>query len=76
MSEQCIERPIAFDGGRRSHAPRTAPWLVALLDWIERRLERHRQRQELQGLDSRMLRDIGLSQADLRRELNKPFWRA
>jgi uncharacterized protein YjiS (DUF1127 family) len=37
--------------------------------------ERRRQRLALLDLDSRLLRDIGLSQADVRHECAKPFWR-
>jgi len=38
--------------------------------------ERARQRKELAGLDSRTLRDLGLSASDVNFEVNKPFWRA
>jgi uncharacterized protein YjiS (DUF1127 family) len=40
--------------------------------WAERR----RQRRALLGLSDDMLRDIGLSRADVRVEGEKPFWRA
>jgi uncharacterized protein YjiS (DUF1127 family) len=36
---------------------------------------RARSRAELAMLDERMLRDIGVSRADIWREVNKPFWR-
>lgn len=36
---------------------------------------RHAGRRQLQGLDERLLRDIGLSRADALREASKPFWR-
>jgi uncharacterized protein YjiS (DUF1127 family) len=36
---------------------------------------RGRQRDLLSQLDSRMLRDIGLTRDDARRECAKPFWR-
>ncbi len=38
--------------------------------------DRARQRAHLASLDHRMLRDIGLSRADVVREASKPFWRA
>jgi uncharacterized protein YjiS (DUF1127 family) len=41
------------------------------LDWQERR----RQRRNLAMMDEHMLRDIGLSSADVEREVHKPFWR-
>ena len=36
---------------------------------------RARSRAELAMLDERMLRDIGVTRADIWREVNKPFWR-
>jgi uncharacterized protein YjiS (DUF1127 family) len=41
-----------------------------LLLWAERSRERHR----LAELDDHMLRDIGLSRADVMAEATKPFW--
>lgn len=38
-------------------------------------IERHRSRQGLQHLDSRLLRDIGLTEAEARREQRKPIWK-
>ena len=37
--------------------------------------DRWMQRQNLAELDERMLRDIGISRADVDREAAKPFWR-
>lgn len=49
-----------------------AAWLVEImLDWQERR----RQRRQLAMMDEHMLRDIGLSSADVEHEVHKPFWR-
>lgn len=39
-------------------------------------MERWEHRQKLRQLDDRLLRDIGLSRADIYREARKPFWRA
>ena len=41
-----------------------------LLTW----LERARQRRHLRTLSDHMLRDIGLSRADVEGEAGKPFW--
>jgi uncharacterized protein YjiS (DUF1127 family) len=41
-----------------------------LFDWQERR----RQRRKLAAMDEYMLRDIGLSRADVEHETHKPFW--
>lgn len=38
-------------------------------------LEILRQRRHLADLDAHLLRDIGLSETDRARELDKPFWR-
>lgn len=46
--------------------------LTALLVWRERRC----QRQALRALNDHMLRDVGLSQADVEAECRKPFWAA
>lgn len=43
---------------------------TALLQWQER----GRQRRRLSELDDRMLADIGLTRADVSREVAKPFW--
>ena len=43
-----------------------------LLTWQER----DRQRRALAQLDARMLKDIGLSRAEVDLELRKPFWHA
>jgi uncharacterized protein YjiS (DUF1127 family) len=43
-----------------------------VLDWQERARQRHR----LGEMDDHLLRDIGLSRADLEHEAAKPFWRA
>ncbi|NYZ15952.1 DUF1127 domain-containing protein [Azospirillum sp. RWY-5-1] len=42
-----------------------------LVRWLERR----RQRLALRDLDHHLLRDIGISRSDARREGRKPFWR-
>ncbi|ODC03471.1 hypothetical protein BFW38_07845 [Terasakiispira papahanaumokuakeensis] len=38
-------------------------------------LERHHSRQMLRHLDARLLRDIGLTEADAQREVSKPIWK-
>jgi|tagenome__1003787_1003787.scaffolds.fasta_scaffold17725461_2 uncharacterized protein YjiS (DUF1127 family) len=42
-----------------------------VLDWQDRARQRHR----LGEMDDHLLRDIGLSRADLEHEVAKPFWR-
>jgi uncharacterized protein YjiS (DUF1127 family) len=43
-----------------------------LLTWQRR----HKDRMHLMALDDRLLRDIGISTADVDREASKPFWRS
>jgi uncharacterized protein YjiS (DUF1127 family) len=49
--------------------------LVRLADSLVVGRERRRQRNALARLDDRMLRDIGLTTADVEGELSKPFWK-
>ena len=44
-------------------------WLV-LSGWVEK----SRQRRALMALDDRMLKDIGISRADVAQEVGKKFW--
>ncbi len=50
-------------------------WSRALVLWLLDLEERRRQRATLRALDDRLLKDIGLSRADVERECNKPLWR-
>jgi uncharacterized protein YjiS (DUF1127 family) len=43
---------------------------TGLLVWQERQRDRHR----LASLDDRLLRDVGLSRADVEGEISKRFW--
>jgi uncharacterized protein YjiS (DUF1127 family) len=45
---------------------------LAAESWLDRRA----QRADLAELDDHMLHDVGLSRADVEREVAKPFWRA
>lgn len=48
----------------------------SLVDVVMTWHERSRQRRALQGSHARLLRDMGISQAELLEEVAKPFWRA
>jgi uncharacterized protein YjiS (DUF1127 family) len=63
---------------RRARSPRRR----GLLSWPYRPFEllaawqeRSRQRDQLQRLDDRLLKDIALTRADIEREIRKRFWR-
>ncbi len=49
--------------------------IIGLLDFVISYLERRKQRADLQCMSEHMLKDIGLSRADVMREASKPFWR-
>ncbi len=68
------------------HGHRASPTPIGVFGWLRRgasalfRLllvwqDRERQRRHLRELDDRMLKDIGLSRADVAHEADKPFWR-
>jgi uncharacterized protein YjiS (DUF1127 family) len=70
--------PVPYDAGRRTGAGQRArsrglavPGARLIAIWIERT----RQRRSLSVLDERLLRDIGVTPSDARRECAKPFWR-
>jgi len=48
--------------------------VTRLFDQLVGWLERARQRRHLGELDDRLLRDIGLSRAEVENELSRPFW--
>jgi len=57
----------------RLAAPRS--WLQVLIVSFLRMEDRARQRRALVALDDRLLRDVGLSRADVEQEYSRPFWR-
>jgi uncharacterized protein YjiS (DUF1127 family) len=75
---QCIDQAPSVS---RRTAParwignvRTA--LVTASDDLARFGRRIRERRALDRLDDAMLRDIGISRADVELEVSKPFWRS
>ena len=66
-----LHRTPSVLSGVRAFAELLGSALTLLGGWRERR----QQRQALLRLDDRMLRDIGLSRADVEGEVSKPFWR-
>ncbi len=69
-----------YAGPRRSTAASFGEILLEAAARMVRTLltwqERDQQRRALAQLDARMLKDIGLSRAEVDLELRKPFWHA
>jgi uncharacterized protein YjiS (DUF1127 family) len=65
-------------GSTRSPSAHLVPqgWVAHGFGQVSVWLERARQRRQLQQLGDHMLKDIGLSRADVELETSKPFWRA
>jgi uncharacterized protein YjiS (DUF1127 family) len=70
------------DMARSTHIPRlshgtaiTTPVLPRLLAALRRMHTRWHQRHDLRELDDHLLRDIGVTREQARREASKPFWR-
>lgn len=64
-------RPVA-----RPAAVALGAWLAQAYEQVLIWLERSRQRQRLAMLSDHMLKDIGLTRADVEAEISKPFWEA
>jgi uncharacterized protein YjiS (DUF1127 family) len=60
---------------RPSRGKAGAGIVTRLLDQLMTRLDHARQRRHLGELDDRLLRDIGLSRAEVDHEMSRPFWR-
>ena len=61
---------ISTASGRRGASGIFSRFVATVLAWQAR----VRARGELAALDDRMLKDIGLTRADVYREYRKPFW--
>ncbi|WP_247876560.1 DUF1127 domain-containing protein [Azospirillum brasilense] len=61
------DRDMVSLGGVRRFAKRALGEVLGMI-------ERHRQRRSLAALDDHLLRDVGLSRTDARREAEKAFW--
>jgi uncharacterized protein YjiS (DUF1127 family) len=70
-----VNRSTAETVGHKGPASRFANIVAAAVWGVLGWAERARQRRALLALDEWMLKDIGLSHADVRHEYDKPFWR-
>jgi len=77
MSTTLTSKCTLADAVRRSAPPRTAvggPVAMRLFGLLMIWFDRVRQRRHVQALDDRMLKDIGLTRADVEGEARKHFW--
>jgi len=70
--ENCIDTIAPWPPRRTFGRP---PWIVTVVRVLGAWVDRRRQRRHLAALDDGALKDIGLTRADVRMELEKPFWR-
>ncbi|MBT3371738.1 MAG: DUF1127 domain-containing protein [Rhodospirillaceae bacterium] len=56
---------------QQTRPAKPARWLWIIGTWMERSRQRH----ALRELDARLLDDVGISDAERRQEIAKPFWR-
>ena len=66
---------LSIDRSAARATPSRTDWLHRTLEQILAWQERARQRHQLRALGEVMLKDLGLSRADVAAELAKPFWR-
>ena len=50
-------------------------WFRQVTAKLRHWMQNYQTREQLRYLDKRQLKDIGLSDADVSQELNKPFWK-
>ena len=60
-----------MDFSNPTTAPHSLRRLIASIDAMRERL---RSRRELESLDDRTLRDVGLTRADVIAEIDRPLW--
>ena len=62
-------------GRRAGYRPASRALSTDIAELVLTWFERARERRRLAQLSDHMLKDIGLSRADLENEISKPFWR-
>ena len=75
-------KSLAFEPGRKPDAEAINAQRFAILDYLaggvkalETWRRRHKASMQFTRIESRLLRDLGISEAQRFIEVNKPFWR-
>ena len=68
--------PLPPDTDRHNIALGSVDWLAKTVRAINTWRQRQKSRAQFAGIDSRILRDAGISEAQRFIEGNKPFWEA
>jgi uncharacterized protein YjiS (DUF1127 family) len=79
MTSERVGGSYATLAGQTTHLPAhlvARGWFANASEQALAWLQRARQRRQLQQLGDHMLKDIGISRADVEAEVAKPFWRA
>jgi uncharacterized protein YjiS (DUF1127 family) len=77
MNQEISMNTATLAQNRGFVAPRAATFaerLLQIVEALEHRFERQRQRRALLTLDTRMLNDIGISRGEALAQGSKPFW--
>ena len=75
MSNLSITRPAASPEVSLESLGLKARW-KRIVDTVDTWNRRHRTRRQFADVEYRILRDVGVSEADRFIEVNKPFWEA
>ena len=74
-------KPLAFEPGRKPDADAVKAQRRAILDYLAGGVQaletwrlRHKASMQFARIESRLLRDLGISEAQRFIEVNKPFW--
>jgi len=71
MSQSFVLQPYPAKSGARSRLPVLSGWVGAINMWLARR----QGWQDLNSLDDRMLKDVGITREQALRGAGNPFWK-
>ena len=69
-----ILKQLPTEAGNRRVALGSIEWLIRAIKTVDTWRQRQKSRAQFAGLDARILRDSGISEAQRFIEGNKPFW--